>query len=214
MVHSPGEGLICGLISFSFARCILFTISSNTSFRSILICSPYPCAIAGLLIGLARTSYGGTITEQEFPLSPSHRLNELSCFDSGSLSRYLVSKLIHAAVKGDGRCEGRATGILRGRHRVKARLAQHLGNDFALGSSRVGRAVPAIARIRWGPQAALPLSGYAEDPILGRASCSKETGNRGKNISQPPVLPIQFLYRSQSSPDGFEICCPLICHPN
>jgi hypothetical protein len=44
----------------------------------------------------------------KYPLSPGHRLNKSSCFDSGSVSRYLVSKLIHAAVKGNGRCEGRA----------------------------------------------------------------------------------------------------------
>ena len=43
-------------------------------------------------------------------LVPNHRLNNPSCFDSGSLSRNLVSKLIHAAVKGNGRCEGRGRG--------------------------------------------------------------------------------------------------------
>jgi len=109
-------------------------------------------------------------------LVPDHRLNNLSCFDSGSLSRYLVSKLIHAVVKGNRRCEGRAKVILQGSSRVKARVAQHLGKDVALGPSRVGRAAPAIASIRWLEQAALPLSGYAEDPILGRASCTKKPG--------------------------------------
>ena len=60
--------------------------------------------------------------------------------------------------------------ILQRRSRVKARLAQHLGNDFTLGPSRVGRAVPAIALIRWRPQAALSPSGCAGDAILDVAS--------------------------------------------
>ena len=109
-------------------------------------------------------------------LVPNHRLNNPSCFDSGSLSRNLVSKLIHAAVKGNGRCEGRGRGILQRRSRVKARLAQHLGNDFTLGPSRVGRDVPAIALIRWRPQAALSPSGCAGDAILDVASCTKKPG--------------------------------------
>jgi hypothetical protein len=60
--------------------------------------------------------------------------------------------------------------MLLRRSRAKARLAQHLGNDFALGPSRVGRAVPAIASIRWRPQAALSLSGYAGGAIPDVAS--------------------------------------------
>ena len=71
---------------------------------------------------------------------------------------------------------GRARVILRGSYRFKVRLAQHLGNDFALGPSRVGRAVPAIARIRWRPQAALPQSGCAGDTILDVASYTKKPG--------------------------------------
>jgi hypothetical protein len=39
MVHSPGEGVISGLISFSFARSILFRIWSNKFLKSILIYS-------------------------------------------------------------------------------------------------------------------------------------------------------------------------------
>lgn len=108
------------------------------------------------------------------PLSPSRRLNKLFCFDSGSLSRYLVSKLIHAAVKGNGRCGGRGRGILQRRSRVKAWLVQHLGNDFALGPSRVGRAVPANAPIRWWAQTVPSLSGYAGDAILDVASYTKK----------------------------------------
>jgi hypothetical protein len=65
--------------------------------------------------------------------------------------------------------EGRES-YRRGHPEFNARLVQHLGNDFALGPSRVGRAAPAIASIRWRLQAALPLSGCAGEAILDVAS--------------------------------------------
>ncbi len=56
MAHSPGEGLISGLISFSLARSILFTIWSNKFLKSILIYSrvslPFRCLRAiGVEVG-------------------------------------------------------------------------------------------------------------------------------------------------------------------
>jgi hypothetical protein len=110
----------------------------------------------------------------KYPLSPGHRLNKSSCFDSGSLSRYLVSKLIHAAVKGNDGCEGRARVMLLGRSRFAVQPVKGLGKDFALGPSRVGRAVPTTASIRWWPQTVLSLSGYAGDAILDVASYTKK----------------------------------------
>ena len=95
--------------------------------------------------------------------------------------------------------------ILQRRSRVKARLAQHLGNDFTLGPSRVGRAVPAIALIRWRPQAVLSLSGCAGDAILDVASCTKKPGAEERMFPDHRCCLSNFLIAYNSAPRGFPV---------
>jgi|GEM_PF-4879681 hypothetical protein len=69
-----------------------------------------------------------------------------------------------------------------GGYRSKVRLAQHLGKDVSLGSSRIGQAVPAMALIRCLPQAVPSLSGCAGDAILDGDSRTKKIPGAEKRI--------------------------------